>query len=78
MGLFSFLTSRLGKLVAALLAAAGALLGAIQFGRWSQRKEDRVEDLESYIETKKEIDDVETSPDRDAAVERMRDNDWVR
>jgi hypothetical protein len=75
--LIGFFTSRIGKLIGALVLAASILVGVFQSGRKAQRDDDRVEDLEDYIETKKEIDDVATSPDRDAAVDRMRRNGWL-
>lgn len=73
-----FLGTRLGKLVSALVAGAAVVFGAIQYGKAQQREAHRVDDLEDYIETKKEIDDVEAAPDRDAAFERLRRNGWVR
>lgn len=76
--LIGLLTTRIGKLLVALLAGATAVLGLIQLGKKQQRDEDRVDDLESFVETKKEIDDVEAATDRDAAFERMRRNGLIR
>lgn len=69
-----FMSTKVGRLLAALLTAAALLFGAIQYGRQDQKNVQKVEDLEDYVETKKEIDDVEVSPGRDAAIERLRSN----
>jgi len=78
MNWLSFLKSKLARILGAIIFALSILFGSIQYGRKAQRNEDRVNDMEKYIETKKEIDDVENSPDRDAAFERLRDNGWIR
>ena len=72
-----FMGTRIGRLLGAVLATAVLLLSTFQYGRKAQRDEDRVDDMEDYIETKKEIDDVEASPDRDAAINRLRRNGWL-
>lgn len=69
--------TRIGKLLTALVAAAAILIGTFQYGRKAQRDEDRVDDLEDFIKTKERIDNVEASPDRDAAVDRLRHNGWT-
>lgn len=66
------------KTLLALAAAASILIGFFQFGKKTQKEDDRVSNLEDFIETKKEIGNVEASPDRDSAVERLRDNGWTR
>ena len=73
-----FLTSKVGRLLAGLLTAVAVLFGTIQYGRKAQREADRVDELEDYIDTKKEIDDVEASTDPDAAFKRLRNNGWLR
>ena len=77
MALLATLKSKLMGIVGAILLALGLLIGSVQYGRRAQRKEDRVDDMEKYIETKKEIDDVENSPDRDTALDRLRRNGWT-
>lgn len=74
----TWLATKIGKAVAAVVAAVSILLGVFFVGRKAQRSDDRVEDLEDYIHTKQEIDDVEVSADPDAAFERLRRNGWVR
>ena len=77
MALLATLKSKLMGIVGAILLALGLLIGSVQYGRKAQRKEDRVDDMEKYIETKKEIDDVENNPDRDTALDRLRRNGWT-
>lgn len=76
--MWALLTSKVGRLVAALLTALTILVGVFQFGRKAQRDDDHVEELNEYIETKKRIDNVQVSPDRDAAIDRLRDNGLIR
>jgi len=73
-----FLSSKVGRLLAALLAGAALIFGSIQFGRKAQKESQKVDDLEDYIETNKEIDDVEAASNSDDAFDRMRDNGWLR
>jgi hypothetical protein len=75
--ILSTLKSKLMGIVGAILLALGLLIGSVQYGRKAQRNEDRVDDMEKYIETKKEIDNVENSPDRDTALDRLRRNGWT-
>lgn len=69
---------RLKRLIAAVGLAVGLLAAAYLRGKAVQRDDHRVEDLESYIKTKETIDEVDASPDSDAAFERLRDNGWLR
>ena len=61
---------------AAMWAAGLAVLlfAAWMAGRRDQRQQSAVEAAESYIKTRKEIDDVESSIDDDPAVLR----EWLR
>lgn len=74
----AFFTSRLGKLLIALITAAGILLGAVRWGAGREKKAVEVEQLKVFIKTTQEVADVEVSPTHDAAVKRLRDNGWVR
>lgn len=60
-----------------LLAVLGVLLGVYRYGKKVEADESAIADLENYVETKKRIEDVEASPDRDAAIERMRSRGWL-
>jgi hypothetical protein len=76
--MIAFLSTRLGKLVAALVAAAGILLATFSYGRKAEREDQIAEDNADYIDTTKEITNVEVSTDPDDAFKRLRDNGWVR
>jgi len=76
--MMAFLTSRIGKLLITLIAAAGILFGTMQFGAGREREAIRVEQLEVFIKTEEVIKNVKVSPTRDAAISRLRDNGWVR
>jgi uncharacterized protein HemX len=70
--------SRLRNLVAAVLAAGVFIFGLIQYGRQTQKHKQEVKDLKDYKETRERIDEVEVSPNRDAALERLRRNNQLR
>ena len=73
-----FFGTRPGKAVIGLAAVGFILVVAVQYGAQKERDAAKVEDLESFIETKEKFDAVQPSPDRDAAVERLRSNGLVR
>jgi len=75
--LLATLKSKIVQSVGAIFVALSVLFGLFQYGRKTQRDDNRVEDMEDYIETKKRIENVQNSPDRDAALERMRRNGWL-
>jgi hypothetical protein len=77
MGLLATLKSKIVQRAGAIFVALSVLFGLFQYGRKTQRDDNRVEDMEDYIETKKRIENVQNSPDRDAALERMRRNGWL-
>lgn len=76
--LIAFLTTRLGKLLGSIALVATTILAIFQMGRKSKEKDTELEDLNEYVETKKRIEHVEATTDRDDAVERLRDNGWLR
>jgi hypothetical protein len=76
--MISFLTSRIGKIVGGVLVGALVIFGAVQWGVLSERKDGRIEDLKSYVDTKEKLNEVTPSTDRDAAVERLRRNGLIR
>ena len=77
MTLLATLKSKIVQRAGAIFVALSVLFGLFQYGRKTQRDDDRVGDMEDYIETKKRIENVQNSPDRDAALERMRRNGWL-
>lgn len=76
--MLSLLTSKLGRVVSGLLAGMGVLAGVYFYGKQTQKQKQKVKDLEGYKETREKIDAVETNTDRDAALDRLRDNDQLR
>lgn len=79
MWLFSLIVgSRLKRLAVGALAAIVTVFGLIQYGKLSQKKKQKIEEIEDYKETRERIDDAERSPDRDAAVKRLRKNNQLR
>lgn len=76
--MIGFLTSRIGKIVGGVLVGALVIFGAVQWGVLSERKDGRIEDLKSYVDTKEKLNEVAPSTDRDAAIERLRRNGLVR
>ena len=76
--MLSLLTSKLGRMVSGLLAGMGLLVGVYLYGKQTQKQKQKVKDLEGYKETREKIDAVEINTDRDAALDRLRDNDQLR
>jgi len=79
MWLFNLIVgSRVQRLVAGALGVLVVLFGAIQFGRQKEKTKQKVQNLKAYKETREKIDEVEVNTDRDAALDRLRDNDQLR
>lgn len=69
---------KLGGVVITALAAIALLASAFMGGRQVEQKAQEVEDLHTFVKTKERIDEVEVSPDSDAAFERLRRNGLIR
>jgi hypothetical protein len=76
--MLSLLTSKLGRIVSGLLAGMGLLVGVFLYGKQTQKQKQKVKDLEGYKDTREKIDEVEINTDRDAALDRLRDNNQLR
>jgi len=76
--IWAAITSRVGKFVAGALLAASILAASFAYGRKSANSDHRIDDLEDYKRTRETIDEVNRSPDADAAFERLRRNGWLR
>jgi hypothetical protein len=76
--ILGFLNTRLGKALLAIIAALAVVLGLVQYGKLDERQEAVIREMEVQIETMERIDNVEDSPTRDAAIERMRKHGLVR
>lgn len=79
MFIFSWIkNSVVGRVLIALLISGALVFGLMQYGRTLERQDVEVQQLKDFTETKRRIDNVEVSPDRDAAVSRMRSNGLIR
>jgi hypothetical protein len=78
MWLLTFVGSKVGRLVASALAALATILLVFNAGRRDMKKDLRVENLEDYKKVKEAEDAVDTDLDRNARIERMRNNGNVR
>lgn len=74
MGIFSFFTSGIGRIIGLIGLAMTAVVGIFLAGKRDQRKDEEIADKEAYIETRKKIDEaVEDSPsDAATALEQLR------
>lgn len=72
-----FSGTALGRVLTAAVVALGVLLGAVRYGRRREAEEAAHEALKAYKETKEKIDEAQSSPDRDAAIDRLRRNGWT-
>lgn len=77
MNILSLLKNKLVQFLGAIMLALSFLFGAIRYGKKTQQDQERVKKMENYIKTKETIDEVDTSDDRDAAIDRMRRNGWL-
>lgn len=73
-----FATTRLGRLAGAALLAVGVILGAVRYGTTRERSRATTEALRGALKTQEKVNEVRASDDRDAALERLRDNDIIR
>lgn len=73
-----FLKTPLGRAATGLLGAFAILWATYLAGKRKASQEASYEALEAYVKTKDRIDEVQPSPDRDAATERLRENGIIR
>ena len=76
--LWSFLTTRLGKILSSVLFVVGAVVTVFKAGRKAEEKDQEVEDLREYKETKENIDATPVSTNRDDALARLRKHNQLR
>jgi hypothetical protein len=76
--MLSLLTSKIVRMLSGLLAGMGLLVGVFLYGKQTQKQKQKVKDLEGYKDTREKIDEVEINTDRDAALDRLRDNNQLR
>ena len=78
MWLVGLVGSRLKTLVASILAAGALIVGVFLLGKNTEKRKQKVKDLQAYKDTKERIDEADVNTDRDAAIDRLRDNDQLR
>jgi len=78
MWLIGFVGSKLGRLVASVLAVMASILLAFQLGKKDMKKNQEVKNLKDYKKAKEAEDEVDTNLDRASRIDRMRDNGSVR
>lgn len=76
--LWSFLTTRLGKILSSVLFVVGAVVTVFKAGRKAEEKDQEIEDLRDYKETKEKIDATPVSTNRDDALARLRKHNQLR
>ena len=76
--LWSFLTTRLGKILSSILFVVSTVTAVFMAGRRDAKKDQEVEDLKEYKETKEKIDETPVNTTRDDAIARLRKNNQLR
>jgi hypothetical protein len=76
--LIGFVGSRLKALVVSVSAAGALIAAAFFYGRRTEAQKRTVKDLKAYKDTRERIDEADINTDRDAAIDRLRDNDQLR
>jgi hypothetical protein len=76
--LWSFLTTRLGKILSSTLFVVSTVVAVFMAGRRDAKKDQEVEDLKEYKETKEKIDETPVTTTRDDAIARLRKNNQLR
>jgi hypothetical protein len=75
---WSFLTTRLGKILSSILFVVSTVTAVFMAGRRDAKKDQEVEDLKEYKETKEKIDATPVTTTRDDALDRLRKNNQLR
>lgn len=76
--IWAFLTTRIGKLLSSALAVLVAIGAVFAAGKRDEKKARQIKDLKDYKETKEKIDETPVTRTRDAAAQRLRDNNQLR
>ncbi len=76
--LWSFLTTKLGKVLSSILFVVSTVTAVFMAGRRDAKKDQEVEDLKEYKETKEKIDATPVTTTRDDALDRLRKNNQLR
>ena len=78
MWILKFVGSKLGLLVASVLGVLGSIVLVFGAGKRDQKKDQELEDLEEYVETREKLDEVVVNDDVDAALERLSKSRGLR
>jgi len=78
MWLLKIVGTKVGRLVASVLAVLGSILLVFKMGQRDQSQKQKIKDLEGLKEALEKVNEVDTNLDRSARIERMRDNGAVR
>lgn len=78
MGLIKFVGTKVGRLVASVLAVLGSILLVFKMGQRDQSQKQKIDDLEAMKEALEKVNEVDTNLDRGARIERLRSNGAVR
>lgn len=76
--IWTFLASKIGRVLSSALAILAAIGAVFMAGKRDEKKARQIEDLRDYKETKEKIDETPVTRTRDAAAQRLRDNDQIR
>ncbi len=76
--IWTFLMTKLGRILSSILFVVSAIAAIFLAGKRDEKTARQIEDLRDYKETKEKIDETPVTRTRDAAVERLRDNDQIR
>ena len=78
MWLLKIVGTKVGRLVASVLAVLGSILLVFKMGQRDQSQKQKIKDLEGLKEALEKVNEVDTNLDRGARIERMRNNGAVR
>ncbi len=76
--IWTFLMTKLGRILSSILFVVSAIAAIFLVGKRDEKKARQIEDLRDYKETKEKIDETPVTRTRDAAAQRLRDNDQLR
>jgi hypothetical protein len=76
--IWTFLMTKLGRILSSILFVVSAIAAIFLAGKRDEKKARQIEDLRDYKETKEKIDETPVTRTRDAAAQRLRDNDQIR
>lgn len=73
-----FLASKLGRVLASVLAALAIVAAVFFAGKREAKQDQKVDRLQEYIDTNERVRNVEINTSRDAALERLHGSGQLR